>query len=225
LKIIQLSDLHLGLLAGANRLTPIIDKILTEHPDIIVSTGDLLDSTHGDFSEIIKLFNLIPVRYGKYAVTGNHEYYSGLENALAITRRAGFKMLRGHGVTIDGLINIVGVDDADAALTDRERIALMTVKNGSFTLLLKHRPSIAFNHLELFDLQMSGHTHGGQIFPFTYLVRYLYPLPDGYVELNKDTVLYTSRGTGSWGPQMRILAAPELTVIELAPEKIASPPE
>lgn len=216
-KIVQISDVHLGLLAGDGRLKVIAEKIQAERPDILVSTGDLIDGRSGDFTETIEIFRRIKPRYGKYAVTGNHEYYAGLERALTITQSAGFQVLRGKAVTINGLLNIAGVDDALSDRFEHERLILSSAANGLFTLLLKHRPWVSNSGPALFDLQLSGHTHGGQIFPFRYLVKLQYPLPGGYVELDHQAKLYTSRGTGTWGPQMRVLSPPELTVIEVVP--------
>jgi predicted MPP superfamily phosphohydrolase len=214
-KIVQISDVHLGLMNGNSVLKKITKKIQIENPDILVSTGDLLDGSTGRFPRNSTVLSQIRPRYGKYAVTGNHEYYSGLDEALIFMRESGFKVLRGEVATENNLINIAGVDDAPEGGSVQEEQALLRVKNGLFTLFLKHRPRVSENSIGLFDLQLSGHTHGGQIFPFMYIVKLQYPLPIGYVKVSKDSFLYTSRGTGTWGPQMRIFATPEITVVEL----------
>lgn len=215
LKIVQISDVHLGLLAGDTLTSKIAAKIHAIQPDILVSTGDLIDGADGCSARNIEQLKRIPARYGKFAVTGNHEYYAGLERSLEITGRAGFRVLRGEAETVGALINVVGVDDAVVERSENEHITLSSLKNGLFTLFLKHRPWVNRKNLGLFDLQLSGHTHGGQIFPFRYVVNLQYPLPGGFVELSQKSKLYTSRGTGTWGPQMRILSPPEITVIEL----------
>ncbi len=215
LKIVQISDVHLGLLSGSSLLNKISKKVQFLKPDILVCTGDLIDGLSGHLPENSNFLNQIDAPFGKYAVTGNHEYYTGLDLALDFMKKSGFRVLRGEVVTINGLINIAGVDDAAWNEDIQEDRLLSSVKNGLFTLFLKHRPLVLDQSIGLFDLQLSGHTHGGQIFPFIYLVKLQYPLPIGYCELSRKSFLYTSRGTGTWGPQMRILSPPEITVVEL----------
>lgn len=215
LKIAQISDVHLGLIVRYERLSSITDKIISENPDILVSTGDFVDGFIGHLPELKDSLRQLRPRYGKYAVTGNHEAYAGLEHALEFTRKTHFTLLRGEVKTIPGLINIVGVDDAAVDRSVQEGPLLSSVQNGLFTLFLKHRPKVEKESLGLFDLQLSGHTHGGQIFPFRYIVALQYPLLNGYYELDKGSRLYTSRGTGTWGPPIRVLSPPEVTIIEL----------
>lgn len=215
LKIVQISDVHLGMLTGRRLIQKITEKIHLEKPDILVSTGDFIDGISGITPENSYLFKRITPRYGKYAVTGNHEYYTGLESSLGFTSDSGFRILRGEVSSIEGIINIAGVDDPAVNAPKPENLLASAGENGLFTILLKHRPIVSKAHLGLFDLQLSGHTHGGQIFPFKYLVAMQYPLPVGFIELSKGSRLYTSRGTGTWGPQIRIFSPPEITVIEL----------
>jgi hypothetical protein len=111
LKIVQISDIHLGVMVGEERLKEILELVETENPDILVSTGDLVDGEMCNLAEVVKLLKEINPRYGKFAITGNHEFYAGLDRALAFTKNAGFTILRGEGLTVAGLINIVGVDD------------------------------------------------------------------------------------------------------------------
>jgi hypothetical protein len=118
------------------------------------------------------------------------------------------------------VINIVGVDDPTGVQMKIERLVsekalLSRLPKGRFTLFLKHRPVIDQEALGLFDLQLSGHTHKGQIWPFTYLSGISYPLSDGRFDLAKGSILYVSRGTGTWGPPIRFLSPPQITVIEL----------
>ena len=219
LKIVQITDVHLGLLAGKTLLKKISRKIRRENPDILVSTGDLIDGSIAVSGDDISFLEQIPTRFGKYAVTGNHETYAGLQEALALTRRFGFRVLRNEAVTVNGTLNIVGMDDSAADGSKEEERALSSLNNGLFTILLKHRPWVSNKSLGRFDLQLSGHTHGGQIFPFRYVVNLQYPFPAGAVELPKGSRIYTSRGTGTWGPQVRVFSPPEITVIELVHEK------
>ena len=152
-------------------------------------------------------------------MTGNHEFYAGLAQALAFTTRAGFRVLRGEAVTMPGVMNVVGVDDPSGpgygSSSKGERELLSGEKNGMFTLFLKHRPSVGKESLGLFDLQLSGHLHGGQIFPFRYLTRLFYPFVEGLYRLPGGRSLYVSRGSGTWGPPIRFLAPPEVTIIDV----------
>ena len=223
LKIVQISDVHLGLIVGKHRLKRIVDQIRAEKPDILVSTGDLVDGQMNNLSGLAGMIREIPTKYGKYAVLGNHEFYAGLQDALKITTDAGFRVLRGEGLNIPGVINIAGVDDSAGkryALKPNasEKVLLSKLPRENFTLFLKHRPWLSDAKGGLFDLQLSGHTHKGQIFPFSLIVKLFYPNFNGLVSLDNNSYLYVSRGTGTWGPPVRFLAPPEVTVIELIHE-------
>ena len=217
LRIVQISDVHLGLLVGSERLRAILSRVRAESPDILVSTGDLVDGNMNKerLAGISELFNEIPARYGKYGVTGNHEYIAGLAQSLDVTRQFGFKVLREEMVEVGDVLTIVGVDDPMGSSATDETTLLSSAGNGRFILLLKHRPEVNEKSLGLFDLQLSGHTHRGQIFPLNFVTARFYPMQDGYYEQEKGSILYTSRGSGTWGPPMRVLSPPEVTLIEL----------
>lgn len=220
LKIVQISDVHLGLIVREKRLDKILEQVRRENPDILVSTGDLVDGQICKLDEILKMFNNINPQYGKFAVTGNHEFYAGLRQALACTQQAGFTMLRGESIIIDELISIAGVDDPAGRFYGGSRgieepALLSPLPRDTFTLLLKHQPEIDKNSLGFFDLQLSGHTHRGQIYPFALITRMRYPFNSGFFNLPHNTRLYVSRGSGTWGPPFRFLSPPEVTVIEV----------
>ena len=165
-------------------------------------------------------FQYINPRMGKFAVTGNHEFYAGIDRALEFTQRAGFTVLRGEGVTPGGMINIVGFDDllirGDKSVPHRSfKEVLSDLSSDKFTLLLYHRPLIDKDSLGTFDLQLSGHTHKGQIFPFRLITGLFYPMNSGYFSLPKNSSLYVSPGAGTWGPPIRFLSPPAITVIDL----------
>ncbi len=221
LRIVQISDIHLGLLARQGRLNSILQKVTRANPDILVSTGDLLDGNVRHLPELAELLHRVPTPFGKYAVTGNHEFYSGINNAIAFHHEAGFKLLSGEINTIPGLINIVGVDDSPAVGSKPVDLLLSSAPKRLFTLFLKHRPDIEKKTLGLFDLQLSGHTHGGQIFLYNFLVSRSYPYLQGLFELSRGSLLYVNRGSGTWGPQMRLFTPPEITLIELVPKPVA----
>jgi hypothetical protein len=220
LKIAQISDIHLGLIVREKRLKTILKAIKKENPHILVSTGDLVDGEINDLKNIVALLKEINPRYGKFAVTGNHEFYAGLSQALYFTEEAGFKILRGEIVNIAGFINIVGIDDPAAKTYGiskdvSEKELLSTLSPKKFTLLLKHRPIVDEKALGLFDLQLSGHTHKGQLFPFSLITKFYYPIDAGCLKLSDSSYLYVNRGAGTWGPPMRFLSPPELTIIEI----------
>lgn len=226
LRIAQISDVHLGLLVRHEKAETIARLVRRADPDIVVSTGDLVDAQINELAGLAEIFAGIHPPLGKFAVTGNHEFYAGIEQALAFTRRAGFVVLRGQAVTAGGILRIAGVDDpAGAAFGELEGRPedeiLKEGPAGMFRLLLKHRPRASVRSRPLFDLQLSGHTHKGQIFPFRYVVARSYPYVNGLYSFGSSH-LYTSPGTGTWGPPMRFVARPKVTLIDIEPT--ARPP-
>jgi hypothetical protein len=219
LKIAQISDVHLGMIVRAERLRRILQKVKMENPDIFISTGDLVDAQIDHLDGLTQLLQEIQPRLGKFAITGNHEYYAGLRQALDFTQRAGFQLLRGKGITIGGVLNIAGVDDPTGLSYGEEEVSerdlLVGLPRDKFTMLLKHRPVIDKESLGLFDLQISGHTHRGQIFPFVLLSRLFFPYNSGLFQLSNQAILYVSRGSGTWGPPIRFMAPPEVTIFEV----------
>jgi len=222
-RIVQISDVHLGLIVREERLKRIMEHVRKASPDLLVSTGDLVDGQMNDLDGVTDLMDAVKPGYGKFAVTGNHEFYAGLDQAIAFTRRAGFRVLRGEVVTIPDAINVVGVDDPSGpgyrSSGKGEEDLLSEAANGRFTLFLKHRPDIAPESTGHFDLQLSGHLHDGQIFPFRLLVRIFYRHIAGLRALTRGSALYVSRGSGTWGPPIRFLAPPEVTIIDLVHER------
>jgi predicted MPP superfamily phosphohydrolase len=219
-RIVQISDIHLGLIVREKRLARILEKVKSASPHLLVSTGDLLDAQINQLDSIVNFFQEIQPPFGKFAVTGNHEFYAGLQKSLQFTRKAGFHVLQGEAVSIGGFLHLAGVDD----LTGRndngkngpgEKELLSGLAKERFTVLLKHRPQVDPDSLGLFDLQISGHTHQGQILPFRLITRLFFSFPGGFYRLPKGSFLYTSRGSGTWGPPMRFLTPPEVTVFEL----------
>jgi predicted MPP superfamily phosphohydrolase len=218
--IVQISDVHLGLIVREGRLEKILSKVTEAHPDILVSTGDLVDGQIDDLTGLAELLNTIHPRFGKFAVTGNHEFYAGLDQALRFTERAGFIVLRGEARNAAGFVTIGGVDDPTARYFGGVRGAseqrlLAGFSRERLVVLLKHRPVLGEKALGLVDLQLSGHTHKGQIFPFTYASKAFYPYNAGLVSLPHHFYLYVSRGSGTWGPPIRFMAPPEVTIITL----------
>jgi hypothetical protein len=222
-KIVQISDVHLGLIVREERLKGIVEAVKNANPDLLVSTGDLVDGQINKLHGLAELLQQIQPQYGKYAVTGNHEYYAGLEQAMSFTEKAGFVLLRGSAVDVGGIINLAGVDDSTGRrfglYTDIDENDLLSgVDRAGFTILLKHRPRVVQGASALFDLQLSGHTHKGQVFPFSLITSIYFPHDAGLMKYENDSSLYVNRGTGTWGPPIRFLSPPEITVIELVHE-------
>jgi predicted MPP superfamily phosphohydrolase len=220
LRIAQISDVHLGLIVREERLKRILKEVKSVNPDILVSTGDLVDGQINRLTGLAEILKSVNPKYGKFAITGNHEFYAGLAQALNFTENAGFKILRGEGLTIPGVINIAGVDDPQAKTYGLyrgkpEKELLSGFPREGFVLLLKHRPLVDKSAVGLFDLQLSGHVHKGQIFPFSIITGLYYPTQAGLANLSDISRLYVSRGSGTWGPPIRFLSPPEVTVIDI----------
>ncbi|MCX7988173.1 MAG: metallophosphoesterase [Thermodesulfovibrio sp.] len=220
IKIAQISDVHIGLLIREKRVKAIVDKINEIKPDILVSTGDLVDGQIDKLDTIAEILKVLAPPQGKYAITGNHEFYAGLKQSLAFIEKSGFIVLRNEGIYLENLnLSIVGVDDPESKRFGYSDISeselLKKFKNTSFILLLKHRPIIDLNSQGLFDLQLSGHTHKGQLFPFSIITAFYYAKQAGCIKNSDNCYLYISRGTGTWGPPVRIFAKPEITIIEI----------
>ncbi len=218
LRIVQVSDVHLGLIVREERLRGILRRVELEKPDILVSTGDLIDGQVCNLNGLENLLKEIRPKFGKYAVTGNHEFYAGIDNSECFAERAGFKLLRGTAVSVAG-IAMAGIDDPAGSFygikTATEMELLSSLPKDKFVLFLKHRPLVDRKSDGLFDLQLSGHIHKGQIFPFTLLTSLYYPITSGRLDLPNNSIMYVSRGSGTWGPPIRFLAPPEVTLIEL----------
>ncbi|MCP4746970.1 MAG: metallophosphoesterase [Desulfobacteraceae bacterium] len=219
LRIVQISDLHIGPMMHAARLTPIIDKVKAARPDIVVSTGDLIDGSVSNGTTITHLLSSIWAPLGKYAVSGNHENITGLKKSVDFIQKSGFIYLGNRSVNPKKFITIAGVNDRSEPNFDEKAESDLILKQpkSNFIILLKHRPEINRRTKGHFDLQLSGHTHHGQMMPFGLLIKLFYPVMGGLHQITPGCNLYVSRGTGTWGPPFRIMAPPEITVIDLLP--------
>jgi predicted MPP superfamily phosphohydrolase len=224
IRIVQISDVHVGLIIRDSRLQSVLDKVSEANPDILVSTGDLLDGELDNVMPQAEYFTSIKPKYGKYAILGNHEYYAGLRRSIEFTKNAGFELLRDDVRQVAG-ISIFGADDITGrrigvSKNQQHFEQLLAQHSSNFVLLLKHQPFVEEG--ENFNLQLSGHTHGGQIFPFRFVTRLIFPNNYGHYVLSKTKELYVSRGAGTWGPPVRIFAPPEITVIDIIGKKTES---
>ncbi len=215
--IAQISDLHLGMMLGDGFEEQVIEIVRAARPDIIVATGDIIDGEGDDLAELAPHVRSLAPPYGVYAILGNHEGFAGLEKSLKFFDAAGFTVLRGEFVPVAGII-LAGVDDrtlgdrAREMSTDR-RLALAAASREKFVVLLKHQPMVD-NEIP-FDLQLSGHAHGGQIFPFGLFTLMTYGVRAGLYRYDGGRMLYVNRGAGTWGPPMRLFVPPEITLITI----------
>ncbi|HEU5073358.1 MAG TPA: metallophosphoesterase [Polyangiaceae bacterium] len=215
--IAQLTDVHIGPTIGKDFLEDIVARTNQIQPDIVAITGDLVDGSVEDLRQHVAPLRDLKARYGVYFVTGNHEYYSGTEEWCEELERLGIRVLRNERVSIgDGAaaFDLAGVDDYSAGSPDLAK-ALAGRDSSRELILLAHQPKAIHEAERLgVGLQLSGHTHGGQLWPWKYLVRLQQPVVSGLEQIGR-ALIYVSNGTGYWGPPMRLGAPAEITQIVL----------
>ena len=222
-KIVQISDLHVGGLIDKDFVNEIVQKVNLLHPDIVVITGDLVDVQVSYVKETIDELKKLKSTYGTYYIVGNHEYFHGIEEIIKSVKSMGIKVLENENVYIgekERGFNLAGVYDLfgyrmGVYQPDLQK-ALENIEN-SPTLLLAHQPRYIYEVDKRVDLVLSGHTHGGQIYPFGFLVKIVQPYISGLHQHTKDLQIYVNKGTGFWGPPMRLGASAEITEINLQP--------
>ena len=222
-RIVQISDLHIGPILDRRFAAAVVERCNALCPDVVAITGDLVDGDVGVIGEEVAPFAHLHAAHGVYFVTGNHDYYSGADAWAARVEQLGIRVLRNERVTVgrDGAtFDLAGVEDHHAHMvssTHREDLpAALEERDASRPLILLAHDPLTFRTAARHgvDLQLSGHTHGGQIWPFNYLVRLSTPYVVGH-HRQADAQLYVSRGTGFWGPAMRLFAPGEITEIVL----------
>ncbi len=222
LNIVMASDIHLGTIIGKNRLKEIVDKINGLNADIVLLPGDIVDE---DVAPIIRndigsILIRIKSKYGTYAVTGNHEYIGGVEPAVNYLSEHNINILRDSVLKIDDSFYLVGREDRSissfAGKKRKELSALLSETDKSLPIILMdHQPfgldSAVKNGI---DMQISGHTHNGQLFPINLIEKFIFELSSGYLK-KEQTHFYVSTGVGTWGPPVRIGNRPEIVNIKL----------
>lgn len=217
--LVALSDLHLGLLSNKSKLTALMNRVDQLHPDMIFIVGDLVDGNAREAEPFIPILKTLQAPLGVWAVTGNHDFYAGLDQSLSLFEKAGFKVLHDQSVLVTNGLVVAGVDDLGTRFWEGSKPveAALTNRPVGATLFLSHTPTLAENAAAHgVGLMLSGHTHNGQIWPFNYLVRMRYNLMAGEYEINGMTVIVCS-GTGTWGPTMRLWKRSEFLKITLHP--------
>lgn len=225
LRIAQLSDLHLGPLTTPDRIRGIVTRTQALCPDLIAVTGDLADGDVDQERACLDVLGRLEAPHGVFFVTGNHEYYSGAEPWLAALRALGWQVLvNAHAVATRGNAQLAVIGLPDPASPERPdlRLALEGAPREAFRLLLYHPPTGTEAAARTgIHLQLSGHVHGGQYFPWSPIVRCFFKHPVGLHAIG-PMWLYASPGTGFWGPPNRFLVPPEITLITLRPAPPAS---
>jgi len=226
LRVAQISDIHIGPIRRRRFAERLTERVNALRPDLIAVTGDLVDGNVELIGAEVEPFRALHAPLGVYFVTGNHDYFSGVRDWTAKVRELGLRVLRNECVAIEtrgSLFDVVGVDDHRGDFFGTEgredlEAALSGRDPARPALLLAHDPSTFKRAAHCgIDLQLSGHTHGGQIFPFGFFVRLVTPFVAGRYRRG-DAELYVSRGTGFWGPPMRLFAPAEITEIVLRAE-------
>jgi predicted MPP superfamily phosphohydrolase len=221
LRIVQLTDIHVGPTIGREFIEELVRRTNALEPDVVAITGDLVDGSVAELGPLVAPLAGLRAKHGVFFVTGNHEYYSGAPEWVAFLPTLGIRVLRNERVSIgagEAAFDLAGVDDFSAhggghgpdlprALAGRDESRAL--------VLLAHQPRQIGEAERLgVDLQLSGHTHGGQIWPFSYLVYLQQPFLAGLARQG-ETWIYVSKGTGYWGPPMRLGMPSEITQITL----------
>jgi predicted MPP superfamily phosphohydrolase len=226
-RIVQISDVHLGLAVGPEYWARVLAEVNALAPDLVAITGDLVDASVAALGPQVALLRGLVARHGVFFVTGNHEYYVGASAWAEELTRLGVRVLRNERVSIgegEDSFDLAGVEDWGSTHRTRKPgdtlghdlpAALAGRDDRRELILLAHQPTSLYQAVgHGVGLQLSGHTHGGQIYPLRLLIYFDQPFIDGLHRL-RDTWIYVSRGTGYWGPPMRVGSRPEITEITI----------
>jgi predicted MPP superfamily phosphohydrolase len=210
------SDTHLGHVRGARFLSRIVAKLTRLKPDIVFIAGDMYDGTVAKVNEMAAPLASLVVPWGAYFVAGNHEEFSDSTKYFNAVKQSGVRVLNNEKVTVDGL-QIVGVHYRDSTNDDHFRATLRSVEvdRNRASILITHAPDrVSITEQEGFSLQLSGHTHGGQFFPFTWITSRLYGKFVYGLQRLGNLLVYTSYGAGTWGPPLRVGTSPEIVLLQ-----------
>jgi predicted MPP superfamily phosphohydrolase len=222
LNIVMASDIHLGNIIGKKKFQYLVDTINSLDSDIVLFPGDFFDETLGP---VIKdnmgpLVESIKAKYGVYAVTGNHEYIGGVDEAVNFMTKHKIRVLRDEAIEVNGSFIIAGREDKSInRFTGGKRKSLEEILIGKNiklpVILMDHQPSTIDESVRYgIDLHLSGHTHNGQLWPVNYITKAIFEVSCGYKKI-KDTNVYVSKGYGTWGPPVRTSGRPEIVVFQI----------
>ena len=220
--IVQVSDLHVGPTIKRKYIQAIVEEINKINPDVFVFTGDLVDGSVQNLKYDVEPLKNINPKYGKFFITGNHEYYSGASDWMREAENLGFTVLHNENRLVNYFetkILFAGVPDVQGVQFYKDHFsdpikAIESSEQSDIKILLAHQPKSLYKAIEAgFDIQLSGHTHGGQFIPWNFLAKIGQPFIKGLNKL-QNTWIYVSNGTGYWGPPLRIGAKSEITLIK-----------
>lgn len=227
MRIVQISDIHVG-----NTITPaflkgVVEMVNTLNADLVAITGDLVDGFPDKMLKDVSALGDLKATHGAFFVTGNHEYYWDGPGWIKAVRSLGVTALvnehkvimhKGKKVVVGGVTDYSAARMLPSHASDPHKAIKGAPQDAAFKLLLAHQPKSIYKASEAgFDLQLSGHTHGGQFYPWNFVVGMVHPFSRGLHTYKQKTQIYVSCGTGFWGPPMRLGAPSEITLLELVP--------
>lgn len=221
--IVQLSDIHIGGIIGSDFIKNIVERVNALQADAVVITGDLIDIGVLHAKESFKELSALKSKFGIFFVVGNHEYFHGIQSIMETLQTLGIKVLQnqnsyignsGKGFYLAGVYDLMGYR-LKSYMPNLEQALIGTESEP--TILLAHQPKFIEEVKSGVDLMLSGHTHGGQLYPFRFLVKLQQPYISGLHKHTDELQIYVNKGTGFWGPPMRLGASSEITHITLLP--------
>jgi hypothetical protein len=217
--IVQISDIHLGVLVGEEQCRKIVDAVNAEHPDLLLITGDLVDENADRLLALADPLRRVNARYGMFAVTGNHEYYAGAPQVIKHAATLGIRFLQNEKIVFPNGLILYGLNDPTAARMNLPVASFEQVigpeAQTAPAVLMWHQP-VRYEQIAALgvDLTLSGHTHHGQMWPLSYVSAQFYPHQHGLYTIGASR-FYVSGGLGTWGPPMRLASPPEMVVVKL----------
>ena len=209
------TDTHLGHIKGRDFLSRIVTSLRQLRADVVFISGDLFDGTHKDAHGLVAPWKQLSPKFGSYFVSGNHDEFSDHNRYLEAIRNSGIRVLHNETVDLDGL-QVLGIPYHDSTNPERFHDVLTSahLDPRRASVLLSHVPhSLPIPEKHGISLQLSGHTHGGQVFPFTWFTSRIFGAYTYGLSRFGDLLVYTSSGAGTWGPPMRVCTAPEIVLI------------
>ncbi|MCR4396447.1 MAG: metallophosphoesterase [Candidatus Saccharicenans sp.] len=224
LKAVLISDIHLGIINRSNRLEKLVQRINDLQPDVVFFAGDIVDEAVSEEEEekMVGLLRKIHSPLGLYACPGNHEYYGGFEKNISYLRKAGVNVLLDQAARVEGWLFVIGRKDWAAVRSGEKRLPLKEIMERDGVdrawpvLVLDHQPLYLQEPAEAgVDIQLSGHTHAGQLFPLDIINRLVYEKNWGYLKKGQ-THIYVSSGSGTWGPAVRTGSRSEIVLLKVS---------